>query len=73
MTPELIALTLAALLQYLQFTLYAVPANRDLGVGEMVEGCGSVPCAMQGWTIGRVGSYSPALCHSKIWDYPSRC
>lgn len=33
MTPELTALTLAALLQYLQFTLYAVPANRDLGVG----------------------------------------
>jgi len=33
MTPELLALTLAALLQYLQFALYAVPANRDLGVG----------------------------------------
>ena len=33
MTPELTALTLAALLQFVQFTLYAVPANRDLGVG----------------------------------------
>jgi uncharacterized MAPEG superfamily protein len=31
MTPELTALTLAALLQVVQFVLYAVPANRDLG------------------------------------------
>jgi uncharacterized MAPEG superfamily protein len=33
MTPELLALTLAALLQVIQYALYAVPANRDLGVG----------------------------------------
>ena len=33
MTPELTALTLAAILQYLQFALYAVPANRELGTG----------------------------------------
>lgn len=33
MTPELTALTLAALLQCVQFVLYAVPANRELGVG----------------------------------------
>ncbi|GLT08266.1 MAPEG family protein [Sulfitobacter porphyrae] len=33
MTPELTALTLAAILQYLQFALYAVPANRELGPG----------------------------------------
>ncbi|APE44352.1 hypothetical protein BOO69_13770 [Sulfitobacter alexandrii] len=33
MTPELTALTLAALLQYVQFALYAVPANRELGPG----------------------------------------
>ncbi|MCF8510761.1 MAG: MAPEG family protein [Rhodobacteraceae bacterium] len=33
MTPELTALTLAALLQVVQFGLYAVPANRELGVG----------------------------------------
>ena len=33
MTPELTALTLAALLQVVQFILYAVPANRDLGPG----------------------------------------
>ncbi|WP_299028327.1 MAPEG family protein [uncultured Sulfitobacter sp.] len=33
MTPELTALTLAALLQYVQFALYAVPANLELGTG----------------------------------------
>lgn len=33
MTPELTALTLAALLQFVQFALYAVPANRELGTG----------------------------------------
>lgn len=33
MTPELTALTLAGLLQCLQFLLFAVPANRELGVG----------------------------------------
>ncbi len=33
MTPELTALTLAALLQYMQFALYAVPANLELGTG----------------------------------------
>lgn len=33
MTPELTALTLAALLQALQFALYAIPANRELGPG----------------------------------------
>lgn len=33
MTPELTALTLAALLQFLQFALYAVPANLELGTG----------------------------------------
>lgn len=33
MTPELTVLALAALLQAVQFVLYAVPANRDLGPG----------------------------------------
>jgi uncharacterized MAPEG superfamily protein len=33
MTPELTALTLAALLQVVQFALYAIPANIELGVG----------------------------------------
>lgn len=31
MTPELTALTLAALLQAVQFVLYAIPANLELG------------------------------------------
>jgi uncharacterized MAPEG superfamily protein len=33
MTPELTALALAGLVQAAQFTLFAVPANRELGVG----------------------------------------
>jgi len=33
MTPELTALALAALLQALQFAVFAIPANRELGTG----------------------------------------
>lgn len=33
MTPELTALTLAALLQMVQYALYAIPANLELGPG----------------------------------------
>jgi uncharacterized MAPEG superfamily protein len=33
MTPELTALALAGLLQAVQFHLFAIPANRELGVG----------------------------------------
>ena len=33
MTPELTVLTLAGLLQAVQFALFAVPANKDLGTG----------------------------------------
>jgi uncharacterized MAPEG superfamily protein len=33
MTPELTVLALAGLLQAAQFTLFAIPANRELGVG----------------------------------------
>ena len=33
MTPELISLSLAALLQFVQFGLYAVPANLEMGSG----------------------------------------
>ena len=33
MTPELTALALAALLQALQFALFAIPANIELGTG----------------------------------------
>ena len=33
MTPELTVLALAGLLQALQFTVFAIPANKELGVG----------------------------------------
>ncbi len=33
MTPELLSLTLAALLQVVQYTAYAIPANMELGTG----------------------------------------
>ncbi len=37
MTPELTALTLAGLLQCLQFALMAIPANLELGVGKTLS------------------------------------
>lgn len=37
MTPELTALTLAALLQVVQFVLMAVPANLELGPGKTMS------------------------------------
>lgn len=37
MTPELIALTLAALLQVIQFALMAIPANLELGPGKTMS------------------------------------
>ena len=37
MTPELTALTLAALLQVVQYALMAIPANRELGVGKTMS------------------------------------
>jgi len=37
MTPELTALTLAALLQVVQYGLMAVPANLELGVGKTLS------------------------------------
>ncbi|SMX47218.1 MAPEG family protein [Maliponia aquimaris] len=37
MTPELTALTLAALLQVLQYVLMSVPANRELGTGKTLS------------------------------------
>ena len=37
MTPELTALTLAALLQVIQFALMAVPANLSLGAGKTLS------------------------------------
>ncbi|MFZ5964040.1 MAPEG family protein [Thalassococcus sp. BH17M4-6] len=58
MTPELTALTLAALLQVVQFVTFAIPANRELGMGytssardrppsrEMSDGTGRLQRAM---------------------------
>jgi len=37
MTPELTALTLAALLQVVQYALMSVPANLELGVGKTLS------------------------------------
>lgn len=37
MTPELTALTLAALLQVVQYALMAIPANLELGVGKTLS------------------------------------
>jgi len=37
MTPELTALTLAALLQVIQFALMAIPANLELGTGKTLS------------------------------------
>lgn len=37
MTPELTALTLAALLQVIQFALMAIPANLELGQGKTLS------------------------------------
>ncbi len=37
MTPELTVLALAALLQAAQFTLMAIPANIELGVGKTLS------------------------------------
>ncbi|MGV6839905.1 MAG: MAPEG family protein [Planktomarina sp.] len=37
MTPELTALTLAALLQIMQLILYALPANLELGTGKTLS------------------------------------
>ncbi len=37
MTPELTALTLAAILQFVQFALYSVPANLQVGSGYLMS------------------------------------
>ena len=47
MTPELTALTLAALLQVVQFALMAIPANRQLGPDKTM-GPRDKPLALEG-------------------------
>jgi uncharacterized MAPEG superfamily protein len=54
MTPELTALTLAALLQVVQFALFAVPANRELGVGYTSSARDRPPSAQMSPLTGRL-------------------
>ncbi len=54
MTPELTALTLAALLQVVQFALYAIPANMELGVGYTSSSRDSAPKRQISQTTARL-------------------
>ena len=55
MTPELTVLTLAALLAIVQFVLYAVPANRDLGTGYTMSARDREPSKQMSTRAGRLG------------------
>ncbi|WP_370402372.1 MAPEG family protein [Sulfitobacter sp. JB4-11] len=55
MTPELTALTLAALLQCLQFVAYAIPANRDLGPVYTMSARDREPSRDMAQTTARLG------------------
>lgn len=55
MTPELTALTLAALLQIIQFVLYAVPANREIGPGYTMSARDREPSKAMSERTARLG------------------
>lgn len=55
MTPELTVLTLAALLQILQFVLFAIPANRELGPGYTMSARDREPSRSLSDRTGRLG------------------
>ena len=55
MPPELTALTLAALLQIVQFAAYAIPANRDLGPGYTMSARDREPSREMSETTARLG------------------
>lgn len=55
MTPELTALTLAALLQFVQFAAYAVPANRELGTGYTMSARDGAPTRPMSDHTARLG------------------
>lgn len=55
MTPELTALTLAALLQVVQFALYAVPANREIGPGYTMSARDHAPSKPMSERTARLG------------------
>ena len=54
MTAELTALTLAGLLQALQFAVFAIPANRDLGTGYTSSPRDRPPSRSLATTTGRL-------------------
>ncbi|MFO7772048.1 MAG: MAPEG family protein [Roseovarius gahaiensis] len=55
MTPELTALTLAALLQVVQYALYAVPANLELGPGYTMSARDREPSKQMSERTARLG------------------
>ncbi len=55
MTPELTVLTCAALLQVVQFVLYATPANLELGVGYTSSARDRPPSREMSVKTGRLG------------------
>jgi uncharacterized MAPEG superfamily protein len=55
MTPELTALTLAALLQVVQYALYAVPANLELGPGYTMSARDREPSKQMSDRTARLG------------------
>lgn len=55
MTPELTALTLAALLQFGQFIAYAIPANRELGPGYTMSARDTDPSKQMSTKTARLG------------------
>ena len=55
MTPELTALTLAALLQVVQYVLYAVPANLELGPGYTMSARDREPSKQMSDRTARLG------------------
>ncbi len=55
MTPELTVLTLAGLLQMVQFALYAVPANREVGPGYTMSARDRDPTRLMSDRTARLG------------------
>lgn len=55
MTPELTVLTLAALLQIVQFVLYALPANRDMGTDYTMSARDTAPTRQPSERTARLG------------------
>ena len=54
MTPELLVLTLAALLQVVQYALFAIPANIELGAGSTTSARDRPPSRQMSDVTGRL-------------------